>query len=744
MFFLNLTHKTNLFGKNLSRRTAKIFLLEITLIFACTSVFAKNQEPEQNSLPAILKADNVDGDREKNTLNAVGNVELIKNGSTIFADKISYNKKGGDISALGNIKIINYDIGNILANKADIKSDLKSGKFNEATVVFLDGSYIESPEVTRKNESETIFSKPIFSICPNADIEENNLLAGEKRDAISITSSETTINKETNSIKTKDGVIRIYNIPVFYTPYLSMPLPASERKSGFLHPSYTQSNNLGLGFQAPYYFNISPDKDLISTVQYHPIGQHILLDNKYRQLLKSGEYNINLELANNKPKSGELLINGENIDNNDQNIRWKGLADGNLSLSKNWGADFNINVVGDKNYLRDYHNEFTDNTVSEANLDYIKDRNYGSIKTVGIQELDVDSDEREAPLALPIINYLFTSKPQGGTFNQTYLALFNSTIITRESGLQYRRASFKPEIKVPYNLVGNLFEFSANLQGDIYNTDSNFADSSKDSNFKSTTTNYRPEANAKWSLPLVGKYQTSTIIIEPLANIAISSYANNFNGIPNEDSNDVELTQSNLFLSDRFNGFDRNEDGARASYGFKSSLFNDNAGQFNFGLGQSIRGKSKKQDVVIRGFGDDNKSNIVGEFSYKSPKIFSFTYSFQLNETNYRNDVNEIGSSLDFERFNIAANYIFIRKTATNLEKKEQLNTNIGFRITKKLLANLSDTRDLVEGRVISRIYGLNYQGCCVVSSLYVSEDNPTAFSTPQRSFGINFTIKNL
>ncbi len=701
-----------------------------------------NKKPAKLSLPAILKADKIDGDRFSNVLNATGNVELNKNGNTLFADQLVYDKDAGTVQALGNIKIKNYDLGNLLANQADMKSDFKSGNFSDATIIFNDGSYIKSPKIIRNSEVETVFSRPIFSLCPNDEIKGNNLLAGAQSDLISITSNQTIINKTTNTIKTSGGVVRLYNFPIFYTPYLSTPLPSSKRKSGFLPPSYIHSTKLGAGLKIPYYFNIAPNKDLTSTLQYHPSGGHLVLDNKYRHLLKSGLYDVDLELANNRPKTNNLV--GLSADSTDKQVRWRLLSSGNLILPDNFGINFDINNVGDKNYLRDYNNQFVGNTTSEINFDYIKDREYAAIKTVKIQELEIGVDGKEAPFALPIINYSTASKPQGGLLNQTYSALFNSTIITRENGLQYRRASAKPEITIPHNFMGNLFEFSANVQGDFYNLENNFNSTPKDNNFARTATNYRPEAILKWSLPMVGKYKTNTIIIEPLANIAVSSYHNNFTTIPNEDSVNTELTQNNLFLSDRFTGFDRNEDGQRTTYGFKSSLFNDKIGQFNFGLGQSWRGKSKTQDVVIRGFNDNNKSNIVGELGYKALQIFNIVYNFQLNESSYRNDTNEITTSLDFKKIVVGSNFIFIRKTVNNIDVKKQLDLNIGFRITSKLFASMIDSHDLITNRSILRKYGLNYNGCCITYGVFVSENNPTALTKPQRSYNFTFMIKNL
>lgn len=714
----------------------QIFLFVVALIVFSAESYAANKP----SLPAVLKADKIDTDQNTNIINATGNVELEKDGNTLFTEKLSYDKNSQNINAIGSVKIKNYDIGNVLAKNADVKSDLKSGNFYDATIVFNDGSYIKSPKATKINESETILKTPIFSICPNDEIKDDNLQAGVETDVISITSKQTVIDKSTNSVKSKHGVLWFYKVPILYSPYLKFPMPSSKRKTGFLHPSYINTTKLNNGLRIPYYFNIAPDKDLTTTLQIHPADNHLILDNKYRQLTKKGSYLVNFELANNEPKGNNLVGSKETT----KSARWYLKSSGNFTLTNDFGLDFNVDNVGDKNYLRDYKNQFYSHTTSEINLDYIKDKDYSAIKTVKIQELEVNINEKESPIALPILNYYTEKKPENSLFNQTYSLLANSTTISRRSGLQYRRVSLKPEIKIPYNISGNLFELSGSVQGDFYNIENNFENSNKDNNFKRNTTNYRPELNLQWSLPLVTKQKDITLILEPMATIATSTYTNSNRNVPNEDSNNTQLTQGNLFLSDRLIGFDRNESGQRISYGFKSSLFNDLFGQVNLGLGQSWRQNAKIEDTIIRGFNDSNKSNIVGEVSYKTKKILNITYTFQLNESNYRNDINEVSTNLDFERLKIGNSYIFLKKSATNAIEREQTDFNLRFYITKKLVFDTGATYDLVSKRRINRKFGLNYNGCCVIYGIAFSENNPSALTKPDKSYNINFVIKNL
>ena len=65
----------------------------------------------------------------------------------------------------------------------------------------------------------------------------------------------------------RHAVVRVKNVPVFYTPYLSFPIN-DERKSGWLFPSIGFSDQNGLEFAPPYYFNLAPNYDATLIPRY--------------------------------------------------------------------------------------------------------------------------------------------------------------------------------------------------------------------------------------------------------------------------------------------------------------------------------------------------------------------------------------------------------------------------------------------------------------------------------------------
>ena len=65
----------------------------------------------------------------------------------------------------------------------------------------------------------------------------------------------------------RHAVVRVKNVPIFYTPYLSFPIN-DERKSGWLFPHMGYSSQNGLELAPPYYLNLASNYDATITPRY--------------------------------------------------------------------------------------------------------------------------------------------------------------------------------------------------------------------------------------------------------------------------------------------------------------------------------------------------------------------------------------------------------------------------------------------------------------------------------------------
>ena len=693
---------------------------------------------KQSNLPAILKAKIVSGDQINGDINAKGNVEISKDFNVIYADEVNYNKNTKIIKAFGNVKIKNLEIGYVLAPRIEIKDDFSVGDFFDARVFFVDGSYLFSKKMSRLSQEKTSLKKSIFSICPNEEIVQDNSKAGSIFDFATISSTTSTIDKKNNNLSSWNSIVKLYEIPILYIPYLQVPLPAKKRQTGLLQPSYSKNSNFGFGVKVPYFIDIAKNKDLTITPTYYFNSEQLILNNSWRHFTKFGSYNLNTEISNNKIKSN---FDKTVVTRSKKDIRWTFDGKGNFDFNKDFGSDFSIQTVADRNYLRDYHFNYLAYTASKINFDYINKRNYFGVKSIRFQELENASAEKNSAFILPSISSHFETKPL--FFKEKLILDSNFTTITRSEGLQYRRGSLTPQFKIPFNLKGNLFEFSTKFQGDLYSLNDKDLRTSDARIFKTNQSNLKSEISFNWRLPIRNKSKKNTLTLEPIVNFVMSDFKTKNSLLPLEDSVDSELTFSNLFINDRISGFDRNEAGKRVSYGLKSSFFNS-LGEFDFTVGQAFIIKNKKQDVNIRGFADNNKSNIVGIASYKGKKYFSLSYSFQLDQASYRNDVNQVVAGFNYKKFSLNGDYLLIRKTLTSPNKKEQATISSSIELPYKWKVKILATRDFVKKRNIRRGAEILREGCCGNFSFSVIENNQSDLKKPQKTFNLNFTFKNL
>ena len=69
------------------------------------------------------------------------------------------------------------------------------------------------------------------------------------------------IDPRTQQGRGRDVRVDLKGIPILYTPVISFPVGDS-RKSGFLFPSFGNSDKSGIEIAVPYYFNLAPNYDL--------------------------------------------------------------------------------------------------------------------------------------------------------------------------------------------------------------------------------------------------------------------------------------------------------------------------------------------------------------------------------------------------------------------------------------------------------------------------------------------------
>lgn len=136
---------------------------------------------------------------------------------------------------------------------------------------------------------------------------------------------------------------QVQGVPIFYTPYLQMPI-GDRRRSGLLLPEVSTGGRDGFSLSVPVYWNIAPNMDATFTPKYmsrrgwQAIGEYRILT-PFGQSTLAGEYLHRDRLHDlvNKDHSRHLFY-------------WEHHA----NLANNWRLHIDYTKVSDPTYLDDF------------------------------------------------------------------------------------------------------------------------------------------------------------------------------------------------------------------------------------------------------------------------------------------------------------------------------------------------------------------------------------------------------
>lgn len=177
---------------------------------------------------------------------------------TIEADWIAYDVVMQSIKARGNI-IIHNDDDTLYADKADINLTGETGSFDDATILRTEKDLHFEGKKIEKTGLNTYHIEDGWAITCKVKNGETP--------PWSIHSKETTIEPGGYAVM-HHARFNIKNVPVFYTPYLIVPIKDT-RQTGFLFPEFSESDNNGIGFNFPFYIALSDSTDMTIYPQYY-------------------------------------------------------------------------------------------------------------------------------------------------------------------------------------------------------------------------------------------------------------------------------------------------------------------------------------------------------------------------------------------------------------------------------------------------------------------------------------------
>ncbi|MEW5729184.1 MAG: LPS assembly protein LptD, partial [Pseudomonadota bacterium] len=229
--------------------------------------------------------------------------------------------------------------------------------------------------------------------------------------------------------------------------------------------------------------------------------------------------------------------------------------------------------------------------------------NYMMAEGFAFQSTRTTDDPGRSPVVLPhaIYSYVGTPNRHGGYWSMDADALAYGRTEGTDAGRLSSRVAWNQGFTTS---GGQLYNLVASLRGDGYHANQ-VAGSGAGSAGRAV-----PQVSMNWRYPFANTSGDWSQVIEPLAMVAASPNGGNPKEIPNEDSTDFELDDTNVLRPNRLPGLDRVEGGVRGAYGLRWSAYRG-AGYI---VAQAAQGWRAHDDSVFgqtSGF-DEKLSDYVG------------------------------------------------------------------------------------------------------------------------------------
>ncbi len=685
-------------------------LVWAVLALALFFCLATGQAWGQDELPALITADELRYDEELGVVTAIGNVEISRDERVLLADTVSYNERTDVVTASGNVSLLEPSGEVLFADFVELTGDLQEGVVETLRVLFADGrTRMAAISGQRVEGRRTILNNAVYSPCELCREDP------QKAPLWQIRASEIEHDQEERSVTYRDARFEILGIPVAYSPYFSHPDPTVTRKSGFLAPTFGSNGDLGFFYGQPYFWVISPDKDLTFT-PVMTTGQGPYGSLRYRQLFEFGEVDL---------RGSATVADRERSDGSTASDQFRGHLDlrGIFDLTDVWRTDFSIQRATDDTYKRVYGFGSESRLRSNITLEGFRGRNYTNLSGIAFQTQREDEEDEEQPLVLPDLSYNFVSEPSaiGGFFEVDAGAL----ALTRDDGRDTRRLSFRGAWSVSHiGRIGDIYDFTASLQTDGYWVDGDptvsggFDAGSEDSEL---TGRVFPQAALTWRYPWMASFENGdSHIFEPVVQGVVAPTDGNSNSIPNEDSQDFEFTDSNFLEPDRFSGVDRVDSGQRIDYGLQYNWLSQARSLSEVFLGQSYR-FSGDQNFAEETGAQTDFSDLVGRVVLQPIPEFQFSYRFRFDSTSLQARSSSVFTRFGVPEFNVQVNYLFredSRLVEDETEDREELQIAVQSQLTDQLKVRLSNLRDLEDDQNLRTRLDLTYEDECVVVRL--------------------------
>ncbi|NTF41496.1 LPS-assembly protein LptD [Rhizobium rhizogenes] len=719
----------------------------------------------------VLSSNELIYNKDTQIVTANGGVQINYGGYRMVAQKVEYNQKSGRMTALGNVELITPDGNRMYGDKMDVTDSFSDGFVNSLRVEMPDNTRMVAEKGERVGGTQLILTKGVYTACMACSEQGRAPLWQVKAQRV-------VQNGVTHTIRLEHARFELFGQPIAYVPWVEVPDNTVKRKSGFLFPSVSVSQRLGVGVRVPYYYVISPSMDATVTATGFT-NQGLLLEGEFRQRFENGTHT--LRVAGISQMDQKAFTSGTS----DAEHKTRGMisSKADFRINPRWTFGWDVMAQTDNNFSRTYGLDGLNQSthINQAYLTGLGKRNYFDMRAFYYNEQDADNKDtaqKQQAYVYPSIDYHYVDPKSvyGGelsaTMNLTHLSrdktsvldatnsLLDPTLNDRYLGLKgdYTRLTTELQWQRTFTTDGGLVLTPlAAARGDLYGLDMNgptagtYSGNYDDSDF---ATRGMVTAGLEAKYPFLITTSNSTHVFEPIAQLYVRPDEQLGGRLPNEDAQSFVFDATNLFDRDKFSGFDRVEGGTRANLGWRYTGSFDNGYKLQHIFGQSyqLAGRNSFATTDLAGVGSDSglettRSDYVTMFGLTTPQGISLATSYRFDEKDFafRRGDTSLGFSNDIFQTSLIYTHIAAQPQYGFTSNQDEIQTRAQIKFKEYWSVFGTVSYDINNSQVTRQGIGLSYEDECTILNIsFLNKKDSTNQAASDWSIGARLTFRTL
>lgn len=563
---------------------------------------------ETNELPVTINADNAKGNYPDDAV-FTGNVDIAQGNSRLQADEVQLHQKQAEgqpepirtVDALGNV---HYDDNQVILKGPKGWSNLNTKDTNiwegDYQMVGRQGRGKADLMKQRGENRYTILENGSFTSC----------LPGS--DTWSVVGSEVIHDREEQVAEIWNARFKLGPVPVFYSPYLQLPV-GDKRRSGFLIPNAKYSTNNYFEFYLPYYWNIAPNMDATITPHYMHRRGGIMWENEFRYLTQAGAGLMEFDYLN----SDKVYEDEHPKDDNSR--RWLFYWQHSGVMDQVWRFNVDYTKVSDTSYFNDFDNKYGSSTDGYAtqkfSVGYAVQNFDATVSTKQFQVFDAQNSNSYSAQPQLDVNYY---QNDVGPFDTRIYGQAVHFVNTNDNMPEATRVHLEPTINLPLSNNWGSINTEAKLLATHYqqtNLDwynSNPQNTKLDDSANRVMPQFKVDGKMVFERDMEMLAPGYTQTLEPRAQYLYVPYRDQSH-IYNYDSSLLQSDYSGLFRDRTYGGLDRIASANQVTTGVTSRVYDDaTVERFNISVGQIYYfTESRTGDDNIKWENDDKTGSLV-------------------------------------------------------------------------------------------------------------------------------------